>query len=70
MLRALRFLGQLTAPVAAVAVFVWIGGAAGLATGGIAFLVIAILSDRWWRKHASAQALRRDLEDRVRNPPA
>ena len=50
------------------AVFV-LGNIAGLAVGLCIFLACAAISRRIWQREASAEEIRRDLEDRAHTPP-
>lgn len=63
---ALRTLGPV---VGAVATFGSLGGAWGMVAAAGVFLAFATLSEFCWRRRATPEEMRADLEDRVRNPP-
>lgn len=62
------------AAFAGVAIFlalsVTIGGADGLLAGFAGAGATWWLGERYWRRMATAEQRRADLEDRVRNPPS
>lgn len=58
-----------TTPVLAVAAFAAIGGLAGMAAGLGVFLLGTGLANAIWRRNATPEDIRREIEDRLRNPP-
>jgi hypothetical protein len=65
-----RMIGPFLAAAGAVATtFALGGGWGGMAVGAATFLAISVVSERVWRAGASPEEIRRDLEDRLRNPP-
>lgn len=60
---------MLAAPVLAASVLAWIGGRAGLITALVALLAATTLAKQIWRRNATPEEIRRDLENRLRNPP-
>ncbi len=66
----LRTLGPLIGAAAAVAAFGALGGLWGMIAGAGVFLAFSTLSEFYWRRGATREDIRRDLEDRVRNPPS
>ncbi len=67
----IRLAGPLIGAVLAVAVAAFIEDATmALMIGAVIFLLCARIADVLWQRRASQEARRRDLEDRVRNPPS
>lgn len=65
----LRLVAALAGVVIFLALFAAIGGMGGLLGGFAGAGAIWWLGERLWRRKATAEELRADLEDRVRNPP-
>ena len=65
-----RLAAALAGVVVFLALFAAIGGAGGLLAGFAGAGATWWLGERIWRRVATAEERRADLEDRVRNPPA
>jgi|GEM_PF-6490758 len=65
---------RLAGPFAGVGLFLLIAarleGWAGLILGMVAFFAASVASERYWRRRASPEDVRRDLEERTHNPPS
>ena len=68
--KIVRIAGPIIGAVGALAAFWTIRGAWGLFTGFAIFIAIAAFSELFWQAGADPDEIRRDLEDRVRNPPS
>jgi hypothetical protein len=63
----IRLAGAVIGAIGAVVAVHVVSGAWGFAAGGGVFLACASISDRLWRRRASREEIRRDLEDRARD---
>jgi len=68
--KAGRIAGPIIGAVAATRVFGKVGGGWGLVAGPATIIAVSSASESYWRKRASDEEIRKDLEDRARNPPA
>lgn len=62
-----RLAGPLAGVAGALLVFAVLGGVAGLAVAAAIFLICCAISESWWRRRASREEIRQDLERRVRD---
>jgi len=62
-----RLAGPILGAVGGVAVTAIVSGVWGLVAGGVVFLGCAAASDWIWRRKASHEEIRQDIEKRVRN---
>jgi hypothetical protein len=62
-----RLAGPLLGAVCGVAVISIVNDSWGLVAGGVVFLGCAAGSDWIWRRKATGEQIRQDLEDRTRN---
>lgn len=69
-LHTIRLVAFLAMALLALAVLDATGSLAWFAVVGVGALVVGALVDRVFRRVASPEEVRRDLEDRVRNPPS
>ena len=65
-----RLASAVTGVASFLALFALIGGAGGLLAGLAGAVAIWWLGERIWRRMATAEERRSDLEDRVQNPPS
>ena len=63
----IRLLGAIFGAVFGVAAMILVTGLWGIVLGGLVFLGCAATSDWIWRRGASPEEIRQDLEDRTRN---
>jgi hypothetical protein len=63
----IRLAGPCLGAVCGLATMVMVNGPWGFILGGAVFLGCAVVSDRIWRRRATREEIRQDLEDRVRN---
>ena len=64
---AIRLAGTIAgAALSVVAVFA-VGGLWGYLAGAVVFFACATIADRIWRRSATSEEIRRDLEDRARD---
>ncbi|MFO1118567.1 MAG: hypothetical protein U1E28_23105 [Beijerinckiaceae bacterium] len=68
--RIVRIAGPLIGVTGAIAAFVVFGGAWGFFTGFAIFIAATTFSELYWQAGAEPDEIRKDLEDRVRNPPS
>ena len=68
--RIVRIAGPIIGLVGAGVAFWMIRSAWGLFTGGAIFIAASTFSEMFWRAGADPEEIRRDIEDRVRNPPS
>jgi len=68
--RAVRIAGPLIGVAGAVAIVAGVGANWGFLAGAAFFVAVTTITERFWRRRATADEIRTDLEDRVRNPPA
>ena len=68
--RIVRIAGPIIGVFGAVAAFWFIRGAWGFFTGFAIFVGCTTFSELFWQAGAEPEELRKDLEDRVRNPPS
>jgi hypothetical protein len=62
-----RLAGPCLGAVCGVATMIMVSGWWGMILGGAVFLGFAAVSDWIWRRKATREEIRQDLEDRVRN---
>ena len=62
-----RLAGPRLGAVCGVATMMMVNGWGGMILGGAVFLGCAAASDWIWRRKATREEIRQDLEDRVRN---
>lgn len=68
---SLRLLAGLGGGVAALAIAFWVQPVwLGVTVAGVVLVASQVLSERLWRRHATLEQVRADLEDRVRNEPS
>ena len=65
--KLIRLAGALVGAAAGVAAAFGIDGAWGFLAGGVVFLGCTALSDWIWRRKATPEETRKDLEDRARD---
>jgi hypothetical protein len=66
----IRLLGAAFGVATAGLAFVLVPGVSGIVAGFLAFLICTSVAELMWRRRSTADEIRRDLEDRVRNPPS
>ncbi len=67
--RIVRIAGPLLGATGAVAAFWFFGGTWGFFTGFAIFIAATTFSALYWQAGAEPDEIRKDLENRVRNPP-
>ncbi len=68
---SLRLLAGFGGGVAALAIAFWLKPVwLGVTAAGLVLVVSQVLSERLWRRLATPDQVRADLEDRVRNDPS
>ena len=63
----IRLSGAILGAIGGVAAMMAVDGAWGLVAGGIVFFGCAAASDWIWRRKATREEIRQDIEERVRN---
>lgn len=67
--RLTRILFTALAAMALLGSLLWLGGWRGILIGALAALVLSSVGEVLFRRWATAEERRADLEDRVRHPP-